>query len=255
VRLRRDIPHTLAGAYALDALTEPDRARFERHLQECEVCRLEARGLAEAAGRLSAATAVAPPARLRERVLAAAAMTRQQPPVTSDGLPRSGGPGAGRRGIRLQAPRMAVAIAGGCMLVALIVGGLFLHTQRMLHADQTHTGQIAAVLNAPDATMMIARGRAGGTATVVMSHHDRALVLTTARLPALPTGMRYQVWLMGGGGKMRPAGMLPEPHQGMTAPVVVSGVADGDMVGLSMEPASGSTQPTSAPVLMLALPS
>ncbi len=266
MRLRRDVPHTLAGAYALDALSERERMRFERHLAECDACRLEARGLREAAVRLSAATAVAPPARLRERVLAAAAQTRQQPPAVS-AVPAGqggsagpawmggpGGPGAGHRVVRLRAPRMAVAIAGGCMLVALILSGLFLSTQHRLHQEQAHSGQIAAVLNAPDATMMIARGAGGGTATVVMSNRDRALVLTTARLPALPTGMRYQVWLMGHG-KPRPMGMLPEPHQGMTAPVVVSGVASGDMVGVSMEPASGSPQPTSAPVVMLALPS
>jgi anti-sigma-K factor RskA len=253
VRLRRDIPHTLAGAYALDALSEPDRVRFERHLQECDACRLEARGLRDAASRLSAAAAVAPPPRLRDRVLAAAALTRQQPPVTGDAA-GPGGLGVGRGAIRLQAPRLAVAVVGGCMLVALVLGGLFVSTQHRLHQEQAHSGQIAAVLNAPDATMMIAQGKAGGTATVVMSHRDRALVLTTARLPALPTGMRYQVWLMGRG-KARPAGMLPEPHQGMTAPVVVSGVTAGDMVGLSMEPAGGSPQPTSAPVLTLALPS
>jgi anti-sigma-K factor RskA len=254
MRLRRDIPHTLAGAYALDALTEPDRARFERHLYKCDACRLEARGLREAAGRLSAATAVAPPPLLRGQVLAAAALTRQQPPVVSDGPAEPGGLGAGRVAVRLRAPRLAVAVVGGCMLVALALGGLFVNTQHRLHQEQAHSSQIAAVLNAPDATMMIAQGTAGGTATVVMSHRDRALVLTTASLPALPTGMRYQVWVMGRG-RARPAGMLPEPHQGMTAPVVVSGVTDGDMVGLSMEPASGSPQPTSAPVLMMALPS
>ena len=225
--------------------TEPDRARFERHLIECDACRQEARSLREAAGQLSAATAVAPPGRLREQVLAAAALTRQQPPFTGDGLAGLGDPGAGHRGrggFRLLAPRMAVALAGGCMLVALILGGLFLNTQHTYHVEQA---QIAAVLNAPDATMMIARGSAGGTATVVMSHRDHALVLTTARLPVLPTGMRYQVWLMGWD-RVRPAGMLPDPRQGMTAPVVVTGVVAGDRVGLSVEPASGSPRPTSA---------
>jgi anti-sigma-K factor RskA len=257
VRLRREVPHTLAGAYALDALTEPDRARFERHLIECDVCQQEASSLREAAGQLAAASAVTPPGRLRDQVLAVAALTRQQPPFTGDGLTGPAGLGAGRRGrggVRLMAPRMAVAIAGGCMLVALVLGGLFLNTQHRLHQEQAHSGQIAAVLNAPDATMMSVRGSAGGTATVVMSHHDRALVLTTARLPVLPTGMRYQVWVMGRN-RVRPAGMLPEPHQGMTAPVVVTGVAAGDRVGLSVEPASGSPRPTSAPVLMVDLPS
>jgi Anti-sigma-K factor rskA, C-terminal/Putative zinc-finger len=248
MRIRREVPHTLAGAYALDALTEPDRLRFERHLAGCEACRQEAGSLREAAGRLAAVPAVPPPPHVRERVLAEAARTRQQPPLTADVVA-----GSGRRVIRWRAPRMAVAIAGGCILVALVLGGLFIHTQRSLSVEQAHNRAIATILNAPDATIMSAKAVKSGSATVVMSHRDHALVLTTAMLPALPAGQRYQVWLMGPR-RTRPAGMLPVPHRGMTAPVVVSGVAPGDMVGLTVEPASGSTVPSSAPVLMLVLP-
>jgi hypothetical protein len=250
MRLRREVPHTLAGAYALDALTEADQARFERHLAGCDACRQEAGSLRETASRLPDVTAVAPPARVREQVLAEVARTRQQPPVTTEGAAG----GAARRGLRWRAPRMAVAIAGGCMLVALVLGGLFINTQQRLSQEQAHNRAIATVLNAPDAAIMSARGNVGGTATVVMSHRDHALVLTTASLPALPTGKRYQVWLMGLR-RTRPAGMLPAPRRGMTAPMVVSGIEAGDEVGLTVEPASGSSSPTSAPVLMLLLPS
>jgi len=251
VRLRGEIPHTLAGAYALDALTEPDRVRFERHLAGCEACRQEAGSLREAAGRLAAVSAVPPPPHVREQVLAEAARSRQQPPFTVDAL---AGPGAGRRAVSWRAPRMAVAIAGGCMLVALVLGGLFIHTQQRLSVEQAHNRAIATILNAPDATIMSVRAVTDGSATVVMSHRDHALVLTTAMLPALPSGQRYQVWLMGPR-RTRAAGMLPAPRRGMTAPMVVSGVAPGDMVGLTAEPASGSAVPSSAPVLMLVLPS
>ena len=250
MKIRREVPHTLAGAYALDALTEPDRVRFERHLAGCEACRQEASSLREAAGRLTAVSAVPPPAHVREQVLAEAARTRQQPPFTVDA---PAGSSAGRRGVRWRAPRMAVAIAGGLILVALVLGGLFIHTQRSLNLEQAHNRAIATVLNAPDATIMSAKAMTSGSATVVMSHRDHALVLTTAMLPALPAGHRYQVWLMGPR-RTRAAGMLPMPHKGMTAPVVVSGIAAGDMVGLTVEPASGSAVPSSAPVLMLVLP-
>jgi len=251
VRLRREVPHTLAGAYALDALTERDRIRFERHLAGCDACRQEARSLREAAGRLAAVTAAPPPQHVREQVLAEAARTRQRPPLTVDGPADSG---AGRRAVRLRAPRMAVAIVGGCMLVALVLGGLFIDTQHRLGQEQAHNRAIATVLNAPDAVMTSARAVTGGTATVVMSHSDHALVLTTARLPALPSGQRYEVWLMGRH-RIRAAGMLPQPRGGMTAPVVVPGVAAGDMVGLTIEPAGGSRAPSSVPMLMIALPS
>ena len=251
MRLRREVPHTLAGAYALDALTERDRMRFERHLAGCDVCRQEARSLREAAGRLAAVTAAPPPQHVREQVLAEAARTRQRPPLTGDGPADSS---AGRRAVRLRAPRMAVAIVGGCMLVALVLGGLFIDTQHRLSQEQAHNRAIATVLNAPDAVMTSARAATGGTATVVMSHRDHALVLTTAHLPALPSGKRYEVWLMGRH-RIRAAGMLPQPRAGMTAPVVVPGVAAGDMVGLTIEPASGSRSPSAVPTLMMALPS
>ncbi len=251
MRFRREVPHTLAGAYALDALTEADRARFERHLAECDVCHQEAGSLREAAAWLPAVTATAPPARVRAQVLAAVAGTRQLPSVTGEGR---AGAGDRHRGFRPMAPRLAVAVTGGCMLVALVLGGLFVNTQHRLSQEQAHSGAIAAVLNSPDATMMSVHAPTGGTATVVMSHSDHALVLTTARLPALPAGRRYQIWLMRQG-TMRPAGMLPAPRQGMTAPVVVAGVAAGDGIGLSVEPAAGSAHPTSRPVLILVLPS
>jgi len=72
-------------------------------------------------------------------------------------------------------------------------------------------------------------------------------------LPALPAGHHYQVWLMG---RDRPqsAGMLPDPHRGLTATVVVTGVRPGDMVGVTVEPGNGTAAPTATPVLMLVLP-
>jgi len=250
VRLRRPDPHTLAGAYALDALGETDRAAFVRHLDACESCRHEAGSLREAAGRLAEATAVAPPPRLREQVLAEAARMRQQPPPVTDG------PGAQRSFLgftRPVAPRLAVAVAGVCILIALGLGALTLSTQHRLGIEEARNREIAAVLNAPDADIMTVRAKTHGSATVVMSHAARALVLTTARLPALPSTEVYQVWLMGRH-RDRSAGLLPTPHQGMTAPMIVSGLADGDRLGLTVEAAGGAKHPDSPPVLMLDLP-
>ena len=112
--------------------------------------------------------------------------------------------------------------------------------------------EIAQLMTAPDAVMLTARARPRGTATVVMSHRYRSLVLTTAGLPPLPAGLRYQVWLMGPSGD-RSAGLLPAPHGGMTSPVIATGLAAGDWIGLTVAPAGGSAHPASTPVLMLDL--
>src|SRR6266568_6862747 len=161
MRLRRTDPHTLAGAYALDALSEEDRERFERHLGVCESCRAEAASLRDAAGRLAEATAAAPPPRLRGLVLAEAARTRQQPPPVrvAERVRRSwhgvGWPAA---------PRLAVAIAGVGILVALALGTLLINDQHRLHMDEAQRSQIAAVLNAPDADIMTVSARTHGSA-------------------------------------------------------------------------------------------
>jgi hypothetical protein len=47
--------------------------------------------------------------------------------------------------------------------------------------------------------------------------------------------------------------MLPPDYKGMSGPVVVRQLAPGDMLGLTIEPSTGTGQPTSAPVVMVAL--
>jgi anti-sigma-K factor RskA len=53
---------------------------------------------------------------------------------------------------------------------------------------------------------------------------------------------------------VRPAGLLRPDSNGQTRLVVASPLADADRVGLTVEPAAGSPQPTTDPVLVLNLP-
>ena len=80
----RDDLHVLTGSYALDAISDAEREEFERHLQHCQACAAEVRGMRETAVRLARARAVAPPARMEQRVLAATYRTRQLPPLPRD---------------------------------------------------------------------------------------------------------------------------------------------------------------------------
>ena len=72
--------HTLAGAYAIDALSAEEAREFVKHLEECEACRDEVRELQSAAATLGASEAATPPPALRARVLAAADQLPQMPP-------------------------------------------------------------------------------------------------------------------------------------------------------------------------------
>jgi Anti-sigma-K factor rskA/Putative zinc-finger len=261
MRRRRPEPHTLAGAYALDAVAGQDRARFERHLASCPACARELAELREATSRLASAVATEPPGDLVRRAAAAASRTPQLPPAPGPverwrarraGQLRSGAGRLPARPPRALRARLALALAAVFLAVAAASGAIALTTEHQLGAAELRDHQIAQVLTAPDAVMLTARADPRGTATVVMSHRHRSLVLTTAGLPPLPAGHRYQLWLMGPSGD-RPAGLLPAAHGGMTGPVIATGLAAGDWIGLTIAPAAGSPRPASAPVLMLNL--
>jgi anti-sigma-K factor RskA len=260
----RPEPHTLAGAYALDALAGTDLARFERHLARCQQCAQEIRGLREATARLATAAAAEPPPGLTERALAAAAQTRQLPPAT----PGSAAPWPARRpsrtrpaGSRSRAaatlrrawiPRLALAAAAAAIAVAGFLGVAAHTAAHRPSGQQLRARAIAAVLTAPDVTMLSARVTTGGTATIVMSLRHRELVFAAAGLRQLPSSQCYELWLMGPGGD-RPAGMLPGPRQGMTGPVIASGLTAGDRLGLTIEPAGGAPRPSTTMILAIAL--
>jgi anti-sigma-K factor RskA len=265
---RRADPHTLVGAYAMDAVSEQDRSSFERHLGGCDTCQAELHGLRETTARLASATEVRPRDELRAQTVQAALRIPQLPPALPGHperatLPRSPlarfRPGRTHQGrthqgrtrraaswpLRLAAAALGFAVAAG--LIGIVRG-----MDHRLDTAQRRSHAIAAVLGAPDAVMLTAKVTTGGRATVVMSHRDRELVFTAAHLAPLPGTRSYELWLMSPAGD-RSAGLLPAPRNGMTGPMVISGLAAGDMVGITVEPASGSARPTSAPILMLVL--
>jgi anti-sigma-K factor RskA len=255
VRLGGSDPHTLAGAYAMDAVPEPDRSRFERHLAGCDSCRQEVRGLREATAALAAATEVRPPAGLRDAVLRTAGQTRQLPPAAAP-APVAWAAAHDQRRPRRR-PRLvvavAVALAGALAAVAVAAGVATYGMQGRLDQTQGRDHAVAAVLSASDAKMMSAHVATGGIATVVMSHHERALVFTAADLRVLPAGESYELWLIGPAGT-RPAGLIDASSRArMVGPMVVSGLAAGDSVGMTVEPYGGSPRPTSPPVLLINL--
>lgn len=108
------------------------------------------------------------------------------------------------------------------------------------------------MLAAPDARLTIRATTAGGTATVISSESRHAMIITTAGLPALGGGKVYEVWFMAPG-RNRPAGLLPPPAAGRTSPLLAAGLTAGERIGLTIEPAGGTSQPTTTPILVMTL--
>ncbi len=233
--------HTLIGAYALDALDDAERAAFERHLAECEGCREEVEGLRRTALRLADASAVPAPDRLRERVLAQARVT----PQVRDGvtaLPRRDEP-AGPRS------RLWLAAAAVLAVVALGSGTLAWTQYRSAEAARIEAARINAVVTDPGARLVQQRLAGGGTATIVVAG-GRA-VLAGADLPALPGDRTYQLWIVRGQ-RVTSAGLGPAGSDGAGRwSRLVDGVQQGDVVAVSVEPAGGSAQPSTTPVVTL----
>jgi hypothetical protein len=251
--------HTLVGAYVMDAVSEADRASFERHLLTCEQCREDVRGLREAAARLAEAAAVPPRPELREQTMQAAAQIRQQPPlvvsqkrqVLADKwwrhVPRSAGAGT-----RPWLARVALTAAVVLAITATLFGLHLSSMQGRLSAAEQRDTAIATVLGAHDATTLTAKVTTGGMATVVMSHRARALVFIASGLTRLPAARAYELWLMSPAGDT-PVGMLPPARKGMSGPMVVNRLGPAEKLAMTVEPAAGARQPTSAPVVLVVL--
>jgi anti-sigma-K factor RskA len=246
MRLLRHDLHSLSGAYALDAL-EPgaERDRFTRHLSRCQSCASEVRGFREVATAMAFAATAEPPAGLRDRVLAAAARTRQLPPeISTHARPRR---------TRTWVPWLSGVVATASIVVAVLFGFAQAHTQDELNQVRAENQAISLLLAAPDAKLLTYPVTHGGEATVVLAADRHELAVVTTGLPALPSGQVYQLWLIGKPA-ITSAGLLPPAKDGRTPPVLATGVVKGDTLGLTVEPAGGSAQPTTKPILALPLP-
>ena len=249
MRLLRQDLHALSGAYALDALgDESERDRFTRHLGRCPSCAAEVRGFREGGTAMAFAAAAEPPPGLRDQVLATAARTRQLPPeVTTHARPRRG------RSRVPWVPWLSGVVAVASIAIAVFFGLAQAHTQQELDQARAQAQAISLLLSSPQVTLLSKSTTKGGVATVVLAADRHELAVVTSDLPALPAGKVYQLWLIG---KTRTvsAGLLPPAEAGRTPAVLASGVTTGDTLGLTVEPAPGSAQPTTKPILAVPLP-
>ncbi|MGW7366176.1 anti-sigma factor [Streptomyces sp. NPDC054841] len=255
--------HTLTGAYALNALGDRERARFERHLEACPACAQEVRELDATAGRLGLAVTETPPPAMKSQVLARIATVRQEPPKVA---------GAAETG-RIRPPVRKVRTAGrrarsrfvlaACLAAAAAFGGIAVWQQRAAEDARTEARDaarrvqqqadaFAEVLTAPDVRTMSTALGDGATGTVAVSRERDQAVFLASGLPAPGGGKVYQLWFADGG-TMRPAGLLNSA--GSPEALLMAGpVGRATGMGVTVEPAGGSRTPTSEPLALLNFP-
>ena len=236
-----DEVHALSGAYAVDALDDDERARFEAHLLRCPDCREEVDSLREAASAL-ATEPVEPSADLRGRVLDGIESIRPLPPLTGtiqpDVVPLSS-----RR--RARTLRTSLLVAAAVVMLAAVGGGLWLQPWSTDEPAAPITAT-ERVLEADDAARFTQRFDDGSRATVVVSRSEGRAVILTEDMALAPTGRVYELWLQTPKGAMEPAGLMPDDGD---ATVLLDGDAShATGVGITVEPDGGSPQPTSDPI-------
>jgi anti-sigma-K factor RskA len=224
--------HHLTGAYALDAVDDVERARFEQHLAECEDCRAEVASLREAASLLAETAVATPPPSLRDSVLSGISQVRPLPPVVERTRV------VNRRWFPLLVAAAVVAILG--------VGAAI--WQPWAPSEDPSLTAAERILTAPDAQSVAVDLGEAGSATVTRSESVGKAVITTEDMAPAPAGKVFELWLQDDEGAMIPAGLMPPGEDNQ---VVLEGdAAAATAVGITVEPEGGSPEPTSEPIAL-----
>ncbi|MFW0791016.1 anti-sigma factor [Gordonia sp. CPCC 205333] len=225
-----------AELYVVDGLPDDERTAFERHVRSCPICADDVAALSETVAALSLPGAELPGG-VRQRVMAA---------VDAEGGDNVAG---GVVDLAARRRRTQILLAAACAVVVALGAAVVMWRVNDTSASQppiANPPMVQSVLSAPDMTKA-SDSLEQGTVAAMYAPSRRATVVATEGLPAIPSTMMYQVWITVGG-KKKSAGMVPggRPEKSM---VVMTDMERPITVGLSIEPASGSSQPTSPMVV------
>jgi anti-sigma-K factor RskA len=276
--------HSLVGAYAVDAIDEQERAAFERHLAECPECRAEVASLAEAGAQLALVSETAPPPAMRDAVLAGIRTVRPLPPLEQPGagrpvatvaasapepphdripvVPDDTEADAADTAAATPAPaelpanvsplrrRRPVAewLVGAAAAIALIAGGIAWSPWD----DGGRKAPVSAseqVLEARDAQRVV-QTIGNAKVTVVRSPSLHKAVVIADNMAAAPTGKDFQFWFDQPGKGMVNAGVMPHGTASTLTVMLEGDAATASAAGITLEPAGGSPEPTSAPLAL-----
>ncbi|MEZ0349337.1 anti-sigma factor domain-containing protein [Mycobacterium sp. pR1184] len=216
----------LATPYALHAVSDAERADIDSRLATAPASVAsafaeEVRAVRETMAVVSAATIAEPPARLRSAVLALAT------------------PSLAKRRNRWRTTAL-ISVA------AAIVAGLTAFGLQTLLRPTPTPSVAEQVMAAPD-VRTVSRPLANGTATVVFSRDRGAGVLVMNNVPPPSPGTVYQMWLIDSKGPTS-AGTMGTAAVSPSTTATLTNLGKSTALAFTVEPGSGSPQPTS-PIL------
>ena len=265
--------HHLSGAYAVDALDDSERTSFEQHLAVCADCRAEVAELSATAHSLAALTDATPPPSLRDSVLSGISRVRPLPPLGADaGEPApavaagsAAATSTGDEPADLLAAEATDEPAGGEVVpirrrrtawfaaaaaaAVITIGGLAWSPWSDDSGSTSPLGQVTAAADA----MKVSSTKGSVTTEVVYSKQLGKAAISVTGLPPAPDGKTYQTWYIGADGTATSAGLLTPDADGRGSLLLQGDPSAAANVGVTLEPAGGSAQPTTDPLVVLAL--
>lgn len=222
----------LAVKAALGELTPEERAELDSAAAADPRLQDELDADAEVVASLQRGAAVAPPPRLRDAVLSAVAATPQD--SAADDAVAAPTPLRRRRG--WAAPLLAAAAVATLAVGAVVI----------VIATSADDDPVESVTDAPDVVVSSFQGSLDGSLTSYTSASAEAVVLRGTGVPSVDPTETYQAWSIRGDDATSLGQFRPDDDG--TVEVVFEGVADVVQIGITLEPAGGSTRPT-PPVL------
>lgn len=226
------------AAWVLGALDPEEAEVVSAHAEACPTCRELAARLRRVVGALPLAVEeAAPPPRLRERVLAAAAATRSPAgsPVARRSIVRAPAPRAS--GLRRIPAYALAAMAVLALLVGVVIG-------QVAHAPQTPATQVARF------SLSGHQGMSGAQASVIDLKSDGVALVDFRGLPQPGAGRVYEVWLIKGSGNPVPVAVFVPDGNGDRTVLVDRSLAGYTVMAVTNEPGpDGSQAPTQQPEL------
>ncbi len=280
---RHDDPSSLTGSYALDALSDEERTQVEAAFASSPELRSETDSLRETALQLAYSTdPIEPPASLKASLLAQIQHTPQvaapAAPTSGAGAPDAGlearpasvpsptavgGSGRAESAARrrwFQRPAAALSAAAAVAVVflgvGLTVGGVMSPDGESQPGTSQASGVLDGIYAASDFQRSSTPVQGGGTATVVWSNEVGKSAVILDGVDAAPKGKTYELWYIdskSAGGAITAAGLMDQYADGVHSAVLTGKVRDGVTVGITVEPAGGSKQPTTTPIAAVAL--
>jgi anti-sigma-K factor RskA len=235
---------SLVAGWVLGAVDAEEADALRTHIEGCASCR-------EATSRLGRAAAllpldveeVEPPARLRERILAASAASRGSAaaplrlPARPKGRKPSPKPSIPSRGRGWVPGYAAAALVALALAVGLIAGDL---------VGREASPSAVAVRS----TLVGHDALAGARASVIDLKSEGVALVDFANLPQLESGKVYEVWLITPGGRADPAGVFVPDVNGSKVVLVGKSLAGYTVMAVTAEAGpAGTLAPTQQPAL------